>query len=151
MDLDTLIAERDIGRTLSRLARAMDERDWAALEAIYLEDATADMGVGLLRGREAIVASLRSFLDECGPTQHLLGNLVIDVEGDRATSRCYVADMHVGAGDKAQLNFRTLGEYHDAWVRRDGAWRITHRRKLSRALIGSIEVLGPGRLDVARR
>lgn len=144
MDLDTLIAEREIGRALYRFARAMDERDWAALDAVVAEDATADLGMGPVSGRAAIVAFMRTFLDDCGPTQHLLGNLVIDVDGDRATSRCYVSDMHKGAGDKAHLSFSTLGEYHDSWVRRDGRWRMTHRRKLNRAHLGSIEVLGPG-------
>jgi len=46
MDLETLIAERDIGRAIHRFARAMDERDWAALDTVLLEDATADLGMG---------------------------------------------------------------------------------------------------------
>lgn len=144
MDLEILIAERDIGRALYRFARAMDERDWAALDEVLTEDATADLGRGTVSGRGAIVAFIRSFLDACGPTQHLLGNLVIDVEKERATSRCYVSDMHKGAGDKAHLTFSTLGEYQDSWVRRGGRWWMIHRRKLNHAHLGSLEVLGPG-------
>lgn len=144
MDLDTLIAEREISRAIYRFARAMDERDWAALDGVLAEEATADLGMGVVSGRAAIVAFIRSFLDDCGPTQHLIGNLVVDVDGERATSRCYVSDMHKGMGGKAQLTFSTLGEYHDSWVRRDGRWWMSHRRKLSRAQLGAIEVLGPG-------
>lgn len=144
MDLETLIAERDIGRAIHRFARAMDERDWAALDTVLLEDATADLGMGTIRGRGAIVAFIRTFLDDCGPTQHLIGNLDVDVAGESATSRCYVSDMHVGAGDKANLNFSTLGEYHDTWVRRNGGWWMSRRHKLNRAHLGSIDVLGPG-------
>jgi hypothetical protein len=144
MDLETLIAEREIGRALYRFARAMDERDWAALDGVLVEDATADLGLGTVSGRAAIVAFMRSFLDACGPTQHLLGNLVIEVEKDRATSRCYVSDMHKGTGDKAHLTFSTLGEYHDSWERRGGQWWMIHRRKLNHAHLGSIEVLGAG-------
>lgn len=144
MDLETLIAEREIGRALYRFARAMDERDWAALDHVLTEDATADLGLGTVSGREAIVAFIRSFLDACGPTQHLLGNLVIDVEQERATSRCYVSDMHKGIGDKADLTFSTLGEYHDSWALRGGRWWMVHRRKLNHAHLGSLEVLGPG-------
>lgn len=144
MDLDTLIAERDIARAIYRFARAMDERDWGALDAVLSEDGTADLGTGLVTGRAAIVAFIRSFLDACGPTQHLIGNLVVDVDGERATSRCYVSDMHKGQNEKAHLTFSTLGEYHDTWVRRDGRWWMIHRHKLNRAHLGSIEVLGPG-------
>ena len=87
---------------------------------------------------------MRSFLDDCGPTQHLLGNVMIEVEGDSARSSCYVSDMHKGTGAKAALTFSTLGEYHDRWQREGGVWRMAHRTKLNRAHIGDIGVLGPG-------
>ncbi len=144
MDLETLLAEREIGRALYGFARAMDERDWNAITQIMTEDATAEMGTGPLADRSQVIALMRSFLDDCGPTQHLLGNLVIDVSGDQAVSRCYVSDMHKGAGDKDHLTFSTIGEYHDRWQKIDGRWRMVHRTKLNRAHIGSIEVLGSG-------
>lgn len=144
MDLDTLIAEREIAHAIYRFARAMDERDWDALDDVLLEEASADLGMGVVSGRAAIVRFIRSFLDDCGPTQHLIGNLVVDVDGERASSRCYVSDMHKGAGVKAHLTFSTLGEYHDTWARRDGKWWMMHRHKLNHAHLGSIEVLGPG-------
>ena len=64
---------------------------------------------------EAIVNLLRSFLDACGPTQHLLGNVLIEVQGDRASSRAYVSDMHLGSGVTEGQTFSTLGDYHDEW------------------------------------
>lgn len=142
--LDVLLAEREITRALVRIARAMDDRDWAALDDLVCADATANLGTGELAGREAIVASIRSFLDECGATQHLLGNVIVDVDGDVATSRAYVSDLHVGAGDRSDLTFRTLGDYHDEWVRVGGVWQLRRRVKLNRAHIGSFEALGPG-------
>jgi hypothetical protein len=89
---------------------------------------------------------MRSFLDACGPTQHLLGNLVVDIEPDGlgARSRVYVSDMHLGVGDRAQTTFSTLGEYTDDWRLIDGRWWLVHRRKVSRATLGSFDVLGPG-------
>jgi hypothetical protein len=144
MSIELLLAEREIHRALVRFARAMDEREWSALDAIVMEDATADLGTGPLRGRAAIVAQMRSFLDACGPTQHLLGNALIDVDGDTAQSRIYVSDMHLGSGERSRLTFSTLGDYHDRWRREGGVWRIAHRIKLNRALLGDIGVLGPG-------
>jgi len=146
MSIEVLLAEREIQRALVRFARAMDERDWSALDALVLEDATADLGTGPLRGRAAIVSQMRSFLDDCGPTQHLLGNLLVDVDPgtDTAQSRVYVSDVHLGRGDKAHLTFSTLGDYHDRWRRQRGVWRIAHRTKLNRALLGDIGVLGAG-------
>jgi len=144
MQLEDLLAERDIQRALYRIARAMDERDWAQLDAVVAADVSADLGLGPLSGRAALVALMRSFLDACGPTQHLLGNVVIDVDGDEAESRCYVSDLHLGAGERSNLTFSTLGEYHDRWRRLDGVWRLVRRRKLTRAHVGSMAVLGEG-------
>lgn len=144
MTLDDLLAEREIYRGLVRFARAMDSRDWAALDEITTADMTADLGTGSLAGRAAMVANIRSFLDDCGPTQHLLGNVLIDVRGESATSRAYVSDMHLGTGARDHLTFSTLGDYHDEWRKLDGRWRMVHRTKHNRAHIGSIEVLGAG-------
>jgi hypothetical protein len=143
-ELEVLLSEREISRAIYRFARAMDERDWSALDAILSAEASADLGTGSIRGRAAIVANMRSFLDACGPTQHLIGNILVEIDGDSASSRCYVSDLHRGTGAKAELSFSTIGEYHDRWQRSDRRWWMVHRSKLSRALIGSIEVLGPG-------
>ncbi|MFD4182976.1 nuclear transport factor 2 family protein [Rhodococcus sp. NPDC058514] len=144
MNLDDLLAERAVTRALIRIARAMDDRDWAGLDELVLPEVTADLGTGELTGRAEMVTSIRSFLDECGPTQHLLGNVLVEVTGDTATSRAYVADMHVGAGERSHLTFQTLGDYHDRWVRRGDAWLLGRRVKVNRAHIGSFEALGPG-------
>jgi ketosteroid isomerase-like protein len=142
MTLAALLAEREIARALTRLARAMDERDWDALLAILADDATGDLGEGPLSSPQEIVGTIRRYLDACGPTQHLLGNLLIDVDGDSAQSRCYVSDMHLGSGDAAGLTFATLGDYHDHWRREGGRWRLAHRTKHNRGHVGSFKVFG---------
>lgn len=144
--LQLLLAERDIARALAAFARAMDARDWGALDALIAKDAAADFGTGEVSGRAAIVSVMRSFLDDCGPTQHLLGNLTVDVDagGTTARSRCYVSDLHLGTGVNAALTFQTLGEYQDRWACSQGRWWLTRRVKLNRAHLGSFAVLGPG-------
>ncbi|WP_176594586.1 nuclear transport factor 2 family protein [Sphingobium sp. EM0848] len=142
MNIEAMQAHYEIGQELTRFARAMDDRDWPTLEAILTEDATAELGTGTLEGSDAIIATIRRYLDACGTSQHLLGNLIVEAEGDRARSRCYVSDMHLGQGDASEPNFRSLGDYHDVWLRIDGRWRLSARHKHNRALIGSMEVFG---------
>ena len=91
MSLEQLLAERDIYRKLVAFARAMDERDWPALAAITTPDFSAELGMGEIQGQGEVIAFIRSFLDPCGPSQHLLGNVLIDIDGDRAHSEAYVA------------------------------------------------------------
>lgn len=142
MDLETLLAERDIERRLIRFARAMDEREWATVRALMFDDATAELGAGPLAGSAAIAESIRGYLDSCGPTQHLLGNVLIDVDpaAGTATSSAYVSDVHLGKGTRSELTFSTLGDYRDMWELNGDEWRIRHRTKLNRGVLGSMDV-----------
>ena len=141
-ELDELRAERQIARNLMAFARGMDARDWTAVRSLMVDDAVGEFGRGAEVGADRIVESIREFLDVCGPTQHLLGNIVVDVDLDHgtATSHAYVSDMHLGAAAGSDLTFSTLGEYHDTWRSVDGSWMLTHRVKDSRAVLGSFDV-----------
>ncbi len=144
MELDELLAEREIYRQLVRFARAMDACDWKAFGTLCTEDIESDFGLGAQTGRDVMVEHMRRYLDVCGPTQHMLGNVLIDVTGDLAHSEAYVADMHLGAGEKNDLTFRTLGIYNDDWKKVDGRWLMCRRIKDNRATIGSMDVFTPG-------
>ena len=119
----------------------MDDRDWAAMEEILAADAQGDFGTGRLHGSAAIIELIRGFLDSCGPTHHLLGNLLIDVDGDTATSRAYIRDVHLSADADPSGRFYTLGDYRDTWRRcSDGTWCLIERVKSNRAHVGSLDV-----------
>lgn len=139
--LRTLVDERDIERTLIDFARAMDDRNWAAMASILAVDARGDLGTGPLAGGQEIIDVIRGFLDVCGTTQHLLGNLIVDVSGDSAVSRCYVRDVHLDAHDDPSMRFYTIGDYHDSWRRcTDGSWSLVERIKKNRGHVGSLQV-----------
>lgn len=139
--LTQLRDERAIERALTLFARAMDDRDWTTMAQILTGDAEGDFGTGRLAGSAAIVDLIRGFLDKCGPTQHLLGNVVIDVDGDSATSRAYIRDVHLGSAAEESVRFYTLGDYHDTWRRDgDGSWRLAERIKVNRAHVGPLAV-----------
>ena len=140
ISIEDMLAERSIYRNLVAFARAMDERDWDAFAGFTSEDMTASMGRGELEGRDTIVTFMRSFLVHCGPTQHLLGNVIIDVDGDSAKSSAYVHDMHLGSGDKSELRFYSLGRYYDEWKKFDDGWRMVRRVKDNHGSVGSIEI-----------
>jgi hypothetical protein len=140
--LDELLAEREITRALVRFARAMDERDWETVRGLMFDDATAELGAGPLEGSAAIAESIRGYLDACGPTQHLLGNVLVEVDlaAGTAESRAYVSDVHLGKGSRRELTFSTLGDYRDSWEHDGERWRIRHRTKLNRGVLGSMDV-----------
>lgn len=144
MDIADLLAEREIYRNLVQFAQAMDDRNWALLDSVTTKDIAADLGTGKLSGRADMVAVMRQFLDQCGTTQHMLGNVLIDVNGDTARSQAYVADMHLGGEGLDDITFRTLGRYLDKWCKVDGRWLMCERVKENRATVGSLAVFGFG-------
>ncbi len=140
MNINDIIVHHEIQARLTQFARFMDNRDWVGLASILSDDAIAEFGEGPLQGSAAIVGCIRRYLDACGVTQHLLGNLIVHVDGDHAESHCYVSDMHLGIGAREHMTFRTLGDYHDHWRRQDGEWRLIRRDKDNRGSVGSIEI-----------
>ena len=76
---------------------------------------------------DALRANMRRYLDVCGPTQHLLGSIIVEMHGDAATSRAYVQARHQRANDPAGAVFDSSGEYLDRWERRPEGWRIVRR------------------------
>jgi ketosteroid isomerase-like protein len=128
MDLQTLLDEREITQLLGRFARILDGRDWSSVEDVFAADITFNYGDGQ---EQAGVAALRDqfqrFLDPCGPSQHLLGSIMVTVTGDTAVSRAYIQARHQGAGTKAHLLYDSNGEYIDGWERRPEGWRMIRR------------------------
>ena len=129
--------------TLDRYAECLDRRDWAGLADVFTEDVEIDWVSGS-SGLDAATTSIRSYLDGCGPSQHLLGNYRIELAGDHATSRHYCRVMHMGKGLQAGKTYESWIEYADELVRTDEGWRS--RRRVCRAMMeqGDRAVLGPG-------
>ncbi|WP_280419621.1 nuclear transport factor 2 family protein [Nocardia carnea] len=123
--------DRDaIADTVNRYTYALDERNWPRLDEVFAPDAVARYGAAAapaVRGRPEIVAMIRSFLDRCGPSQHLLGNHVIDIDGDTATSICKARVLHIGAGENSNLTYECVGVYRDRLTRTEQGWRIAER------------------------
>lgn len=130
--------------TLDRYAECLDRRDWAGLADVFTEDVEIDWVEWQQRGLDAATTSIRSYLDGCGPSQHLLGNYRIELAGDRATSRHYCRVMHMGKGLQAGKTYESWIEYADELVRTNEGWRS--RRRVCRAMMeqGDRAVLGPG-------
>ncbi|MFT4613985.1 MAG: 3-phenylpropionate/cinnamic acid dioxygenase small subunit [Bacteroidia bacterium] len=129
---------------LNRYARACDQRNWAAFDAIFSETVAVNYGGEFrLEGRAAVVGMIRSMLGGCGPTQHLLGNFDITVRGTTAHSASYVRAVHAGLGAKADSYYEVWAEYRDTLELTADCWRITTRHMLVSKEVGDRNILGP--------
>ena len=77
-----------------------------------------------IEGVDGIVERSRGALEPLDASQHLLGNIVVEVNGDDATSVCYFQAQHVRAGTPGGDTYFIAGSYADRLVRTPQGWRI---------------------------
>lgn len=134
----------EIIAALDRYAEVLDTREWPGLAGIFTPDAAMDFGAWRASGLDAITTNIRSYLDGCGPSQHLLGNYRIELAGDLARTRCYVRVMHFGKGEHEGKTYEMWGEYSDEFTRTPAGWRSRLRGARVMMEQGDIGLLGPG-------
>jgi 3-phenylpropionate/cinnamic acid dioxygenase small subunit len=117
----------EIVAVLDRYAEALDRRRWELLREVFTVDVRFDFGEWAAASLDHAVTSIRGYLDGCGPTQHLLGNYRIRVDGDVAESRVYVRAFHLGVGRAVGKTYEMGGEYQDKLRRTREGWRIVER------------------------
>ncbi len=134
-----------IRNQLARFARILDSRAWDSVGEVFADEVRFHYGDGREQGGiEAMREQFRAFLDGCGPSQHLLGSIAIEPDGEGYLSRTYVQARHQGRRERADRIFDTHGDYVDRWRRIDGAWKIVRRDVAWSMHIGDPTVLGPG-------
>jgi 3-phenylpropionate/cinnamic acid dioxygenase small subunit len=109
---------------VSTLGRCLDERSFDSLPALFTEDATVSTPGGTATGHEALVAQARRRHSEPEGIQHLITNILIELDGDRASVRAnLLVTFAEGVADPAPYQ---LGEvYRMQLVLTHSGWRIS--------------------------
>jgi SnoaL-like domain len=124
-----------------RYCWALDSREWALLDDVFLPDATAELRSSLLEGRDAIRDRIAGAIGSLDATHHMVSNHIVTIDGDRATSRCYLHSQHVRNDAVGGVNYVIAGRYEDELVRTASGWRIAFRRLVSVWTEGNIGVV----------
>jgi hypothetical protein len=105
---------------------ALDTRQFDDLRSVFLPDATAMLGREC-NGVDDIITRISGALGPLDESQHLIGNHHVEVDGDRATCRCYLQAQHVLRSAEGGPNHIIAGRYDDELERTPDGWRIRHR------------------------
>lgn len=128
-DLRAMLDRDAIRECLVRLARGEDRRDAAIISASLWPDSITDYGV--FRGSfDAYLAWVVPGADAITNTQHVLGQSVIDLDGDSAKVETQVISYHRVDMGEGERDTCIGGRYLDRVEKRDGAWRIAERTML---------------------
>jgi ketosteroid isomerase-like protein len=113
--------------------RLLDSKDWDGWKELFTEDFELDVtgsGGELLRGRDAVVESVRGSI-ATAKTAHQVHFPEMVLEGDEARAVWPMQDRVVWEEGRALTGW---GHYHERYVKRDGRWRIA-AQKLTRLVM----------------
>ncbi len=129
--LQTLLDKQACTELVYRFARGLDRGDETMIRAVFHSDASDDHGQ--FKGDvDAFCAWVMPILGSMERTQHLIGNVLVDVVGDTARAESYFVAFHDMSGAEGQaLRTTVAGRYLDRFERRGGEWRIAHRKFVS--------------------
>lgn len=124
----------EIQDLLARYALAIDRRELDRLDDLFTDDAVVDYTE--FGGPRGDLATIKTFLADVLPRhvghQHLVGSIVIDLDGDEAMVRsiCHnpmlLRDEGASSGTAVRPYFCGLW-YRDSLVRTPAGWRIRER------------------------
>lgn len=127
--LDILLAKDEIRDLQSRYMRGQDRLDADLQRSVFWRDSTVDYGFFQGSGDD-FVTFAQDLLRGHEANLHLIGQSLIDVEGDVAFGEVYYFAYHrVVEGGVAQ-DMIVAGRYVDRYERRGGVWKIAHRSEL---------------------
>ena len=122
-----------IHRLLMHYAECIDGARFAEAAALF-DDSTyrlefpSQSKVVTYRGRaevEEFFNGTRLYPDGTPRTKHVVSNVMIDLDGDRARSRCYITVFQ--QTDVLPLQPIASGRYFDEFERREGKWCFADR------------------------
>lgn len=134
----SVLEDKDaIRETMAAYCHALDACRFAEVASLFSENAVWTTDYGEAKGRKAIEELFRSVVpvkSEGPQRKHYITNIIIRVDGDRATS---VSDYLVVREDGSNLIPVMGGTYRDQWVRENGTWRFA-RKELQHDIAGDM-------------
>jgi hypothetical protein len=123
---------RQILNAIAAYCYAVDKSDWEILKRAYYSGTKHTNATGdVVDGVDAFIAYRKSKEpDELRELLHTPSNIMVDIDGDRASSTSNWS--YLGRTDPdAEWKILSLGAYEDQFIRLDCGWRFAERRIIS--------------------
>ena len=128
-EIRDLAARRDIQDALCRYMRGQDRLDPGLHRSAFHDDAWVDCGL-MSGSADEFVSFAQGLLADFDGSQHLIGQVQITVDGDKASGEVYFFAWHRMHEDGVAKDLMVAGRYIDEYACRDGEWRILRRREI---------------------
>jgi hypothetical protein len=129
--LDVLLAKDEIREQIYKYCRGLDRMDKTLALSVWHPDATVIAIDGAKLTGPALIESAWRSLERLSAHSHQVTNILIKVEGKRATSESYFITSLRSEPTKESAETRLVrGRYLDRWSMRNGRWAMDFRRVL---------------------
>ncbi len=126
--LDKFIAKQEINEVLMRYARGVDRADRDLLKSCYHADAVEEHGSAYSGSAHVYIEGAVERIRAMGTMCHYICNVSIDLDDDIAYVEAYVLTFARFEKEGKEYDTLTGGRLCDRFERRDGEWKISHRK-----------------------
>ena len=111
--------------------KGVDDRDMALYRSIFTEDVVATIGGEAYEGADAWLTFIVAALERFGPTQHMLGPMLAEIDGDTAECRTDLQATHY-LKDQPDTTVTLWATYEQTMRRTADGWKIARHGIIQR-------------------
>ena len=130
MSIEEISARLEIEQLVARYMRGLDRLDAALLRSTFHDDATTDYGF-FQGGPDEFVAMAMGALADHSDNHHMIGQVILDIQGQRATGEVYFQAFHRVHSNGEARDLFIAGRYVDVYECRDNVWKILSRAEVN--------------------
>jgi 3-phenylpropionate/cinnamic acid dioxygenase small subunit len=123
--LRALEDRHEIEDLVARYASVQDDRRFDEYEACFTEDIVLEFPWGTVEGRAGLGERIRGLLEPFSYTQHLISDVEVALDGDRASGRANFFVTMVKADDPEGRYWHEVGFYRHEYRRLPDGWRFS--------------------------
>ena len=128
--LQELAAKQAIAELSATYMRGLDRLDPALVASVFHDDARVNYGFFAGAAREFADFAMGALKDHLA-NHHMLGQILIELDGDRATGEIYFQAFHRVVTNGAEEDLFIAGRYLDRYERRGGVWKMSFRAEVN--------------------
>jgi hypothetical protein len=125
--IEDMLAKEAIRNLVGQYCRGADRNDLDLLRSLYWEDALDEHGYNKSNTAKEFIDRIPEF-ESINCVQHNVTSQMISVIGDEAEGESYVIAYHNYMTPDGPMVMICGGRYLDRYTRRNGEWRIAHRK-----------------------
>jgi ketosteroid isomerase-like protein len=140
-----------ITQTIEAIARGADLHQWEAVRAAFAEEVELDYGTPERLSPDTVVDRWQALLEGFDVTQHVIRDIRVQVDGDRATATSRFEATHFLQGATGGDVWILTGRYEHSLRRTASGWKVTRMRMTPEASRGNESLVDKARAKGASR